>query len=112
MRDEHLVIHSREEGRPGFVVYLMQKDAELFLFVRVRLDTVLMIQLRVRRPAAEDGGRHVCAGPIKKSRELLPVVHVFECTVFKIGTGNDESVEAARLHLANRFVERVEMSLL
>src|SRR3989344_1773978 len=43
MRDEHFVVHAREERRLGFAVYLVEKDAELFLFVRVRLDTVLMI---------------------------------------------------------------------
>src|SRR3989344_3920862 len=111
MRDEHFVVHAREERRLGFVMNLVKKDAELFLLVCVRPDAVLMIQLRVRRPAAENGGGHMPARPIEKLRELFPVVHIFKCAVLEVGAGNDEAVEAALFHLCDSAVKGVKVVL-
>ena len=89
----------------------MKKDTELFPFVCVRRDAVLMIELRMRRPAAEDGGSHMCVRPVQEFHKFFPVVHIFESAVFKIGAGNNESVESALFHLCDGAVESVEVVL-
>ena len=83
----------------------MLKDATRLGRQVVLLNTVVVIQARLRAPANVQRGVHVRGGPVHDLAELTPVVHRFKVHDLHGGTGDDEAVVILVLDLVEGGVE-------
>src|SRR3989338_2413073 len=111
MRNEHFVVHTREERRAGFVTNLMRENTEHFFFVGVRRDFVLMIKLCLCRPATIYSRGDIFVHPIHERGQFLPVVHLLKRAVLQVCARDDEPVQPRLFYLLNGFIERIKVVL-
>ena len=74
------------------------------------VNTIIMVESGLRRPADMQGGSHMGLRPVQDLTGLLPVIHLFKGDIFHRCSGDDQSIEGAVFDFIKGGVEFIEMA--
>ena len=107
-RQEHIVEPSYE--RYLAVHHLVPEHAEHFAVKLYFINTVMIVEPRLRPPAQMERRRYVLPAPLHDLCELFPVIHLFKRDLLHRGARDDEAVEFLILDLAESLIEFIQMA--
>ena len=100
---EGVVKAAEQDGIP--VYHPVAEHTEELLWQRVFLQSIVVVQRRLGRPADVKGAVHMGLAPVKDGAQLVPVLHLLKVQLFHRRAGDDHAVEVPVLHLVKGFVE-------